>query len=66
MLIHFVQKVVSKWQPEKLFFRAGNSVIRALLCTIRCIAGVVQKFTFFMAGWAFVGVGVGIKGIPTI
>jgi hypothetical protein len=49
-----------------LFFWLGDSIVSAFRSTIRRVAAIVDKFTFFMAGWTLVGVGICIKGIPTI
>jgi hypothetical protein len=49
-----------------LFFWPGDPIVRTFCSAIRRVAGIVNKFAFFMAGWTLVGVGICIKGIPTI
>jgi hypothetical protein len=45
---------------------SADSVVGTLSSTIGRVTGIVQKFTFFLAGWTLIGMGVGFKGIPAI
>ena len=56
----------NEYEVKKSALRFSDSIIGTFISTIRCITGVIKKLTRFLARRAFVGMGIGIKGVPTI
>jgi hypothetical protein len=55
----------NEYEVKKSALRFSDSIIGAFISTIRCIAGIIKKFTLFLARWALIGVGIRFKGVPT-
>ncbi len=56
----------NEYEVKKSALRFSDSTIGTFIGTIRCIAGIVKKFTFMLARWALIGVGIRFKGVPAI
>jgi hypothetical protein len=43
-----------------------DAIVGALGDAIRCVAGIIKKFTFLLTGWALIRMSIFFKGIAAI